>query len=122
MPGKKQKEEVLHVRLKPPTICRELKMFVYKLNWLRVERLFKKGGHSVYAEWKGKNINLLAIEGYARQRDRINADKNIMARVRKTRIYTLEKALDFFSTNFTRYLIGLEAKNTRRKAKNKITK
>lgn len=98
---KKMKTQIVNP---PPTICKELRMQIYALNWLRVERLFKKGCHSPKAEWKGKNISILAIEGYGRRRDRIKQDKTITESVRRARIYDLEKALDFFVINYTRYM------------------
>lgn len=68
-------------------------------------RLLKKGGHDIRAQWKGKNISILAIEGYGRRRDNMKNDLSITdERVLQTRIYNLEKALDFFVRNYTQYI------------------
>ncbi len=103
--AKSAKKKVLAVKIEqPPTICKELKIQVYALNWIRVERLFRKNSHSPKAEWKGKNISILAIEGYGRRRDRIRQDKTITESVRRAKIYDLEKALDRFVINYTCYM------------------
>lgn len=103
----------------PPVICKELKRFVYAHNWIRVERLLKKGGHSISAEWKGQGIFMLSLVGFERRSKKILSDKTINERTRTSQLYCLNKDFESFAKSHCEYIRALDAKKRAKTASKK---